>query len=56
MAASAHVLRSTREHRTSKLVRAKADQDAEKLRRIAEDIRRMTAIYRERLEDRPDVR
>lgn len=55
MVADVAVLRAAREQDASQSARDKAEQNAQKLRRIAEDIRRMTRIYQERLEGRRDV-
>ncbi len=48
--------RAQREARSSEVVRAKVDEDLERVRRVAEQIRHMTELYIERLEGRRRVR
>lgn len=49
MHADVLVLRSTREGETSEKLRRKAEADLERVKKAAEEIRRMTKIYQERL-------
>lgn len=52
MGADVLVLRASQEQITSQRARAKALADLERVRKVAEAIRRMTRIYQERLDGR----
>lgn len=52
MAVDVLVLRSTREAQTSERLRAKAEEDLERVQKVAAEIRHMTRLYQERLEGR----
>jgi hypothetical protein len=55
VAANVLVVRATRDAGTSQQLRQKAEADLERVRKAAEEIRRMTRLYQERLEGRRRV-
>lgn len=52
MGADVWVMRADREQANSEKVRQKVEADLERVKRVAKEIRAMTAIYRERLDGR----